>query len=320
METARLVAFAFGVYVSGAIFALAARRLWLRWNLDAWEFLARGATWLRSLGGARPRSPAAAAPPPVAAPAPAAPMLADLTEALADPVQKPSVAVLDDAVVDATPLETSAGDPEVDDLLAAWLPEDPDDTPADPAGEGDIGKAAAEVASEGPGEVPGADPEAVSQELARAHRNALELALSEIRPLEEKLGFLARHVRRLEAELGSRAASAAESSQLHFARELLVQQAELAAVERRNLVDELARERAQRELEVRAEGRRWSATARRLVELDGHLEQMAAALGAAASAGAAREQQLEEAQSLVRAERDIADRIRGLLASFQPRD
>lgn len=314
METARLVAFAFGVYVSGAIFALAARRLWLRWNLDAWAPLARGAGWFRSLVGKGQESPVAAPQaPPSEAPEPAAPLLADLTEALADPVQKPSVTSVEAAILDATDLAVSAGDTEVDDLLAAWLPEEPDDAPADPIAEVDTRTSPAALP-------PAADPEPASQELERAHRNALELALSEIRPLEEKLGFLARHVRRLEAELGSRAASAAESSQLHFARELLVQQAELAALERRNLVDELARERAQRELEVNAEGSRWTATARRLIELDGHLEHMAAALGAARSAGAAREQQLEEAQSLVRAERDVADRIRGLLARFSPRD
>jgi len=293
------------VYVSGAIFALAARRLWLRWNVDAWAPLARGAAWFRSLVGRGQKSPAAAPQvPPSEAPEPAAPLLADLTEALADPVPAPSAASLEAAVV-----EVSDGNADVDDLLAAWLPEDPDDAPADPIAEVDTWSSPAAVAI--------AEPEPASQELERAHRHALELALSEIRPLEEKLGFLARHVRRLEAELGSRAASAAESNQLHFARELLVQQAELAALERRNLVDELARERAHRELEVRAEGSRWTATARRLVELDGHLEHMAAALGAAKSAGAAREQQLEEAQSLVRAERDVADRIRGLLASFQ---
>lgn len=305
METARLVAFAFGVYVSGAVFALAARRLWLRWNLDVSGFLSLGAARLRSLVGGERKSPAALPPtPPAAAPEPAAPMLADLSEALADPVHEPYVADLDAAGLDA-----SAGATELDDILAAWLPEDPDDGPTEPVAEVDTGTSPAAVAV--------AEPEPNSQELERAHRNALELALSEIRPLEEKLGFLARHVRRLEAELGSRAASAVESSQLHFARELLVQQAELAALERRDLVEELARARTQRDLEVRAEGERWTATARRLVELDRHFEHMAAALGAAMSAGAARDQQLEEAQSLVRAERDVADRIRGLLASFQ---
>ncbi|MBI1380540.1 MAG: hypothetical protein GC161_05555 [Planctomycetaceae bacterium] len=309
METARLVAFAFGVYVSGAVFALAARRLWVRWNLDLWGVLTLGADRLLSLVGRQRKSPVAAPPPAAAqasaAPMAAAPMLADLTDALDDP--EPSVADLDDPLIDVPAMDVSAGDSELDDLLAAWLPEDPDDTTADPIAEVDIGRPPAVEAA----------PEPDSAGLARAHRNALELALSEIRPLEEKLGFLARHVRRLEAELGSRAASADETNQLHFARELLVQQAELAALERRDLVDELARARAQRDLEVRADRERWASAARRLAELDRRFDEMAAALRAAESASAVRDRQLDEAQSLVRAERAVADRIRGLLASFQ---
>ncbi len=317
MELARLVAFAFGVYLSGAFFALAAVRILERRGVDV-----RGGTWIRSLAARFTR--AASAPhrsPPAPSPGPVE------LEPRAKPAPAASSASAESGTAGTAGTAGGAhGPPEAtldaDDALAAWLAGDAFDTQsprADPAADSTPFETTA-LPEEPTRPVVTADAAHLERELqdARLHRLALELELSERVPLSDQLGWLARRVEQLEIDLEGHGGSHGNGvARLEAARALLFEHAHEAGRERARLAEQLGAARAERADRDDAERARLGALVVRLAELDTEVDRLASAVTEGAQERAELLRDVERASSLVRSERELSTRIRALLAGFQ---